>query len=471
MSLSAPDLVSTATVGIPSPTTNISPYLFYVDLDTSITQLEDANGNPINPPPPGTKGAALIPSLTRDSGKNIPDRLVSFEFVEEVDAGGGHHFTIVLFDKTSVSVELALQNSVGGVLSFGYTFGGVSRVVRYFNVMWIDYEIDLSPYGSTISLHGFTLSIFNKEIVRNHAWVNLDLTAMTPEQIVAQIATDNGWILNMETPVLPVYEWGRSGTTKELKIYRQHQSDLEFLKELGSHILSTKTGDGNYLIGWDDEAAMTTLIFGTQKFQSAQKGAAVVSHSYEFMSGRDGGHVISFHINLVGKTLLVQGTSWTNHEDVDIYKKYWHRIDLDIADLYGINPSIIDTTTTQSKEGLIKKLSKSEPGVTNDAILMSLRARTRFAAIADFVGVAATLVVLGDPLLKSMTYINIHISTPEGLTHWSSGVYRVNTVTLTLDNSGVLTSTAEVWKVQAPDGSIIKGEPNDAGPISFTPPS
>ena len=357
--------------------------------------------------------------------------LISFE-CSRFTSTSNNICTVVLADETALVVEnamLSLDDEKTVKFRYGYTGGAVSP---YYTGSVTECVPDLSPAGATITLTIVSKGSLCKAKPKSKAYRG------TPDQVVTQVASEEGYQLGTIEPCKPVKSeeviddevFNDSNDLKDKVFYRNNESAIDFIKsKVVPFAKSINTGQADYKVYFDDSTDPPTLNFHPDDWESKERVM------YNLSLGVSGdSEVISFKPSMNEGLALVMGASEVTGATVDALRNEMFKVSYDKSKDY-MRPVTGDYTNVPP--GYTCSIGGSSFS-QDEFEKMSANLWAKGSASAY----PAELSVVGNPLITLQSIISIIVLTPQGLPHYSSGIYLVTSVTDTIEGGSFTTNVA-----------------------------
>ena len=256
------------------------------------------------------------------------------------------------------------------------------------------------------------------------------------------------------------------GSNPELKtFYRINMTGAQFIKQvLAPYCKSKKTGQGAYRLWFEDEtspdgAAGVKLYFKPDQYNQIEDKMSEnilpdIDRTYQFTYGSGPqSSVIDFSPNYAGIVTSVTGgyeveATTTDAITNDLMSLKYNRF------TDANRPSTGDSTF----DDLQGTFRVGDSSYSYDEI--ATRAANLWYNMAPY-GYTADMTVLGDPLIENQKLCSVAVYTPQGLPHYSSGVYLIYHVSDSI-SGGTFTTTMNLVR------NAISIGTNDSGGIDIT---
>ena len=256
------------------------------------------------------------------------------------------------------------------------------------------------------------------------------------------------------------------GTHPELKtFYRINMTGAQFIRQvLAPYCKSKESGQGAYRLWFDDEASPdgtpgVKLYFKPDQYvqiedKMAERLLPDVDRTYEFSYGSGPeSSVISFNPNYAGIVTSVIGgyeveAATTDAITNDLFSLKYNRF------TDPNRPSTGDSVF-DDLQGTVRIGASS---YTYDEV--ANRAANLWYNMAQY-GYTADMTVIGDPMIDVQKLCSVAVYTPQGLPHYSSGVYLITHVTDSI-SGGSFTSAMNMVR------NAISIGTNDSGGVDIT---
>lgn len=304
-----------------------------------------------------------------------------------------------LYDDSAILLEgLIVQGENKLIYYYGYSGGARSRT---YEAMITKYYIDFVGQGTRLTIEAVPQSALDATNPSSESYEGL-----TIDQIVRQIADQNGWLVGTIAACKPVYETSTEvGSISNYKNFiRYRESDQEFINRIARYA-ETLEGEKGFIFTLVEDANGTTVNFAPKGYE-APEGAV-----YTYVIGQENDKVISFtpqfNDSLIalmgGGELLIQGQDPLTNEYVELQ---------------------IDNSTVRTD---FLKIKRQVAGSSYSFDEMKTIAKDVWSRAVSQ-SYPATLVVRGDLSVEPLQAIEILIMTVDSMMHHSSGTYYVTSV-------------------------------------------
>lgn len=341
--------------------------------------------------------------------------------------------TMTLLDETALVVEeavVSLGSEKNATFRYGYINGAVSP--NYSGTI-TECVPDLSPSGATITLTIISKGLLSKGKPKPAVYSG------TPDEVVTQVAQEEGWQLGTIEPCFPVMSSesiepdgaNNQNQFKDKEYHRTNESALDFLKKkVLPTAQSANSGESNFKLYFDDSTDPPTINFHPDNWNQDER----VMYSFKVGSADRNNEVLSFKPSINEGLSAILGASEVSAETIDALRNEMFQIKYNKSTLTN-RPVTGDYSDVPPGY----KLSVGCSSYTSDE--MEKKAATLWAK-----GLSATypaeLEIIGNPNISLQSIISMIVMTPGGLPHYSSGIYLVTSVTDTIEGGNFTTSVA-----------------------------
>lgn len=345
---------------------------------------------------------------------------------------------LTVYDDSAYLVEAAIIN---GETTFSYSYGYVNgKKSNEFTALITHVGAEMTARGMILTVEGAPEGSdkTNETNIKSYS-------GMTIDQIVAQIASEQGWSIKVNVPCKPVYVDSME-TTSDYKTYIQDGMGAEeFIKQKLIPDAVSEDGQGGYVFHLETTDAGKFMSFMPVGYQSDN-----VASSFTFIVGQDNENIISFNPDYDKLLVAMMGGG-------------------------GIEADVVNPTTN---EGVTYQMLKGKTSATENAVTFRIAGSSYSQSELDAIATnlwsklsglnyKATMVLVGDPTLRPTDYINVVVLTPDNRLHHTSGRYFINSIEDMLE-TGVYNTTLDLTKVN--DSSDVSGGTYGGGTDnSFTP--
>lgn len=377
-----------------------------------------------------------------------PQYISSFTQTRTImDMGNTFEFT-VSYEGSLTDIEyLIAQEGFGGNsknlsnVYFQYGIqGGASTGV--FEGVITGYEVEFSGGITTLTVSGTTSAY-----VPNLKSYTKAYYGKTIDQIVVEIAKDNGLKVGLIEPCLPIYSHVDELTGNLThKYFVQHNiSPIKFIaEELCPYAVSALTGASGYVVYLTDKNR--TLNFCTPQYKSQPSSLA----RYYFYAGNQS-NIISWNPQIFSALQLApQGGSVVMNAGMDTLSNEFHVY-------FSSNTTSPSRPVVGDKRYIADNVALTILN-TSSAMEAELKAKAQSLNHLNMsLDMMATMEIPGDPNLEPNTTVDILINNPDGTPHYTTGTYLVAEIVDRLDSGGW---TSQVTLIK---NAVSKGAGNAGG--------
>ncbi|WJZ23502.1 baseplate protein [Listeria phage LIS04] len=348
-----------------------------------------------------------------------PNFLQSLQLTRRAESIG--EFEIVMVDLQDLDLEAkliqAIQSPELNPISFQYGWGlSPGKMSTWYKGTLISYNAQFLPnLGLTLTLRGIVSEKFGLEITKTYRGMRIS-------DIVQQIADDEGWTM---TKIDETEEF-----SEEREFHQQNQTSIEFIRQTLVPEANKEEFPVRFFHSTTAGEGMTCSFVKTDP-----QNPTVTSSEFNFMlNSGNFGNVISFSPNYEGAQLAALNTQigFVDREtnDMVVYQNQGSNI-----------------------AGSDKLLPQNIPyGATTPDMMGSILQNHWYGK--NIGGYDATLVIVGDPDVIPLDYINIIPIRPDGKMHHTGGIYQVIEV---VDNiQGAYETTIQCVKIPDMEYDISK---------------
>lgn len=369
--------------------------------------------------------------------------LLSFSYQKNSDTSA-NRWELSLFDSRWDYLESKIAADYQRIMfRYGYYDQGATRLSPYQTGMVVNLVPRLEIDGTILTVSG-TSDIYMMDKNQNlekrfRKWGGKQYLI---HEIVQKICEENNWYLKEYVKTAPVYDIDdQFSTYPELKTYHQKGvSDLAFIKNVLIPNSITENGIGGFRFWFDDQEQAKTG-WPTCYFKPYEDWGGSVIKTYIYMRGHDGyGEVISWQPDLAQRWgFLLKGYN-SKMSSVNVFTKRT----ISPSALYELPANTIGSGEAKAYKQNIVTGRVSQAGdynyrvATNDWIKEVMTIASQDLTQPD--AYQAEIQVVGDPYRVPHEDIYVICTTNDGRLHYSTGKYKIITITDTIDSNGFLSN-------------------------------
>ena len=337
---------------------------------------------------------------------------------------------IEIYDNTATQVETQLLKQESREFEFWYGYQGGAESEHY-----IATATKINPQftgeGTLLTIEG----------VPKSAYASMSSTvgkaySGTPSQIVQQVASEEGWVIG--TIVETRDPGGTSntyGNTEQFQVYREaNQSAADFITNSVVPFSISEDGKKNYQLVISDEGGTTVVSF----YPAGHKESGEV---FTFVIGSASEEIISFEPQygeflyaLIGSN---GGVTESKESISNIGVKTETTVNKSASEVTDVSQGSLPTYVTIQKSST----TQTQQEILSNNVVESLQAASY----------QATLVLKGKPNVPVGENIDIKVFSREGIAHFSSGKYMIQSAEDLIDGS--FTTTLMLIRADQSDAS------------------
>lgn len=339
-----------------------------------------------------------------------PQHIQQFTYIRK-PMNSANSFIIALFDETALLVEAQLISGYSNIrFQYGYVNGSKSPVYSGYVQ---EYDIDFNPAGAILTMEGVSSSVSSFSNPKSATY-----TGMTIDQIVRQIAKEEGWVEGIIEPCEPVSD----GTMTNKTWTRTNQPAQVFIvNDLIPYAKSSNTGDSNYILNFEDKADGTVVNFYPQAQVATLNESQ--THNYEFRwgSGDVNSQVLDFNPDYSGTLCLMLGGGTVDSSTIDRISNCM--VNMTFTSTDDPNRVVLADRSGYDYSGATRYIGGSAQSYDE----MKKTAAYLWYINASY-PVTAEMTIMGDPSINAFDTVSVVMLNKDGLPHHSSGIYCIKEV-------------------------------------------